>query len=387
MNKGFSSVLNISRWVAALLVVVHHVRHLVLADLNDVANAGLLTKAFYFWTGLGHEAVVVFFVVSGLLVGALTLEKWRLGKANGVFDYLAHRFSRIYIVFIPALAVGYGLDYMGLLAFDNAQLYSNSYQYHTISLDTIIKDNLSIEVLLGNLFMLQKVCVSVLGSNGPLWSLAFEWWYYILWILCIAIIFMRGIRQWLSAALLIVLLAALPWEILLWMNIWLLGVATYYYGRSNWPKPSPWLSFGLFVVALVVSRQSTHYFNQVNTVFINPHFIRDFGLGLVFSVFLASCSQLSQPFRGDALHTKLAGFSYSLYLVHFPAMVFLVAASHQLLNSGFLLQPSFKAYSYFMLCVVVLCVYGYLFSLVTEKHTFKLVKLLKSIGVGRVWQV
>jgi peptidoglycan/LPS O-acetylase OafA/YrhL len=147
------------------------------------------------------------------------------------------------------------------------------------------------------------------------------------------------------------------------------------------------LGFGLFLLALVVSRQSTHYFNQINVQYLNPHFIRDFGLGLVFAVFLASCYKLKEAFKLDALHSKLAGFSYSLYLVHFPAMVFLVAAGNELLANGFLLQPSFKAYSFFMLCVAVLCVYGYLFSLVTEKHTYKLVKLLKSIGVGRVWQV
>ena len=83
VTKGLSSVLNASRWCAAFIVLIHHVRHIVLADLVNVENKSLPTKCFYFLTGLGHEAVMVFFVVSGLLVGALTLEKWRTGVAAG----------------------------------------------------------------------------------------------------------------------------------------------------------------------------------------------------------------------------------------------------------------------------------------------------------------
>jgi peptidoglycan/LPS O-acetylase OafA/YrhL len=40
-------------------------------------------------------------------------------------------------------------------------------------------DHLGPEVLLGNLVFLQAILVPTWGSNGPLWSLAFEFWFYI----------------------------------------------------------------------------------------------------------------------------------------------------------------------------------------------------------------
>jgi len=149
MNKGFSSVLNTSRWFAALLVLICHARHIVMVDFKDVQDKDLLAKGFYFVTSLGHEAVVLFFIVSGLLVGALTLDKWRTYSAPGMADYFVHRLSRIYIVLIPALLVGSALDYIGSTHFDAAQLYTNPAQYHTILLNDVIKDHLDTRLSLG----------------------------------------------------------------------------------------------------------------------------------------------------------------------------------------------------------------------------------------------
>lgn len=379
MSSGLSSVLNISRWFAALLVLIHHVRHILMADLKDVENKSLLTKIFYFGTGLGHEAVMIFFVVSGLLVGALTLEKWRLAVAKGMVDYFIHRFSRIYIVFIPALIVGFFMDYIGAHNFDGAQLYSNSEQYHTLSLNTIIKNNLGIDVFLQNLAMLQSIVVGVLGSNGPLWSLAYEWWYYCMWALIVGIIYYRGLARWVYSALLCLLVVTLPLKVLLLMSVWLLGVAVFYYGRSNLPKPHPLFGCLIFLVALIVFRllHNADSNGGVSPVYID--FFKDFGLGLAYSVALVSCFKLEKPVWLDWVHIKLASFSYSLYLVHFPMMLFIIAIVQEYLGVGFLLQPSVKSYTYFSLVVSVLYLYGFLFSLVTEKHTLKLVTFLRSV--------
>jgi hypothetical protein len=42
MNTNLSTFLDISRWVAAFLVVFAHVRHLVLVDLMNVENNTIL---------------------------------------------------------------------------------------------------------------------------------------------------------------------------------------------------------------------------------------------------------------------------------------------------------------------------------------------------------
>jgi len=378
MNKGFSSVLNASRWFAALLVLIGHARHIVLVDFKDVQNKDLLAKGFYFLTGLGHEAVVVFFVVSGLLVGALTLDKWQTRSAPGMADYFIHRFSRIYIVLIPALFGGLAMDYIGTNHFDAAQLYSTSGQYHVVS--GVIKDNIDALAVLGNLAMLEGILVNVLGSNGPLWSLAYEWWYYCLWALAVGTIFYRGLGRWISATALIVLMLAIPNEILIWMAVWLLGVSVFYYGRSNLPKPHPIAGVALFLAALIASPLSLRY-SADPPMFIA--FTRDFGLGLAYSIALVSCYRLEKPLWLNGLHAKLASFSYSLYMVHFPLLILIVAVVEDKFGIGFVQQPSTKSYLYFAVIVVALYLYGFLFSLATEKHTFKLVTLLRRVFFTR----
>src|SRR5260370_239799 len=77
MKENVSTFTDISRWIAALLVVANHARSLILVDFGEVQNKTVFSKTLYVATGLGHEAVVIFFVISGFLVGGLTLDRWK----------------------------------------------------------------------------------------------------------------------------------------------------------------------------------------------------------------------------------------------------------------------------------------------------------------------
>jgi peptidoglycan/LPS O-acetylase OafA/YrhL len=57
-----------------------HLRSYIFQNYHELAHPGLLVKVFYFATGLGHRAVIIFFALSGFLVG---------GKA--LADILHHR--------------------------------------------------------------------------------------------------------------------------------------------------------------------------------------------------------------------------------------------------------------------------------------------------------
>ena len=65
INKTQSDFLNFARWSAAGLVVIEHVRNLLFVDYGSLEKTGVGSKAFYFLTGFGHEAVVIFFVIVG----------------------------------------------------------------------------------------------------------------------------------------------------------------------------------------------------------------------------------------------------------------------------------------------------------------------------------
>ena len=113
ISKGQSDFLNFSRWVAAGLVVVEHARNLLFVDYASVVSPTVLQNFFYFMTGFGHEAVVVFFVISGFLVGGKALADWQ-DKRFCWRRYLVNRISRLYAVLLAALILGACLDLFGL---------------------------------------------------------------------------------------------------------------------------------------------------------------------------------------------------------------------------------------------------------------------------------
>lgn len=382
MNQSFSTLLNVCRWISAFLVALGHVRHLVFVDYKYVENKNIFIKGLYFITGLGHEAVVVFFVISGFLVGGLTVRKWAVKICYK--DYFAARFSRIYSVLIPALVIGAGLDYVGSSFFNLSEIYTNSSRYHTNSLNFVISNQLDSVTFFGNIFNLQGVLVPVLGSNGPLWSLAYEWWYYVIFAAILGFIFDKNIFiKILSISVMILTSTFLPANVIIWMAIWMMGVCVYLYGESSLPKPPRLIGIAFFLIACVLSRISHNTENLLEPEPMLSAFIRDFGFGLAFSLLLLGYYNLNFNIKNINTHKFLADFSYSIYLFHFPLFVFVIAITHDLFGMQFMRQPDFIGFAYFSSVGAVIYIYGYLMSCITEKHSGTFRTALTSIRIRK----
>jgi peptidoglycan/LPS O-acetylase OafA/YrhL len=368
LSESLSSFLNFSRWSAALLVLVNHARHLILVDLEEVKQKTLFVKALYFVTGLGHEAVVIFFVISGYLVGGVTLDRW-LKDGPALRSYAAARFSRIYTTLIPVLIGGFLLDQIGMHWVNAGELYTDPAKYHTISLDNTLSGTINVRTLIGNLFMLQGILVNNLGTNSPLWSLSYEWWYYCLFACGAAALIIETRIRFAFGAAAIVLSALLPMKILLWGVIWLLGIAGY-----AWVKHAKWRlhpGLGLFVltIAMAISRLSHNAHNVENPEPMLIEFVRDLGLGFAFILALAGISRLKREMPLARMHRLLADFSYTTYLVHFPILMFLTALAFQFLGIAFRVQPSGWGLLYLACLAGGIYACSFLISTVTEAHT------------------
>lgn len=70
--------------MSALLVMLGHLRAFLFLDFVDLKGTGAVTKVFYFSTGLGHQALMVFFVLSGYCVGGSVLSGLIKGRSYGV---------------------------------------------------------------------------------------------------------------------------------------------------------------------------------------------------------------------------------------------------------------------------------------------------------------
>ncbi|MGH6867944.1 MAG: acyltransferase family protein, partial [Methylocella sp.] len=108
--------LDFLRATAALLVLFAHTRFFYFLNIDFADQPNVFLRLFYFITALGHEAVVVFFVLSGFLIGGSLSDS----MLRGDFDlprYLIARFVRIFIVYFPALVITQGVFFFGSLLF------------------------------------------------------------------------------------------------------------------------------------------------------------------------------------------------------------------------------------------------------------------------------
>jgi len=365
MNSGTSDFLNASRWIAAFLVVLGHVYHISLANYRDAVHPNLLLRGVNFLGGFGYMAVIVFFVISGFLIGGRAILNFR-AKGFSVTDYFVHRFSRIYTVLIPALIVGFILDTLGIAFFNASGIYNHPELFYTNVFGNNIAEHLSFSTFVGNLLELQEIVVSSLGSNGPLWSLANEWWYYVLFAFgMIAYRPGRLLTRVVAGGIIVAMLSALPLTISLWFILWAIGAGVAVLDRhwAGWPfiVGATIAVACLIAVRWIVARQS-----HIDTA---TQFALDLTVALGFSIALLCAKNLKMGRKFGSLHSVLASFSYTVYLVHFPAMVFVAVFMKEVLGIAFLQPPGIAAVIYAGALLALLYAYAWIFAAFTEAYT------------------
>ena len=190
------------RGMAALYVVIHH-------SITSTFTLFSMNLAYLF--RFGEEAVILFFLLSGFVINFSFVKS----RDKTFRTYFFKRATRIYIPLLIVLVLGYMVECYGA-----GQV-----------VDAHPKD------LLLNLMMLQdisslkpNVVVDPYMHNSPLWSLSYEWWFYMLYfpiqkyifsnhkkdifVFCLSII---------SALIYVYFPTFLP-RLLMYMGIWWLGV-------------------------------------------------------------------------------------------------------------------------------------------------------------------
>ena len=307
-HPAYRPFLDQVRWVSAALVAVGH----AVAILNSQAN-GL--HAFHFIADMRGEAVTLFFILSGYLVGGSVVrdfDRFNFGR------YAIARLSRIYIVLIPALLLTLVLDGSVLLFDPHSPVYAAVWQGGALG-EASIWSRFSVLHLFGTLLCLEPVIGGPVGSAGSLWSLGFEWIFYF----AFPAIYGLGyrLRGPMGAGIAVLVSVGVVFivskiDAAFWL-VWLLGAYANLVERSGWLQGktwTPWLkgAAGLFLLAYVC---------------LGEHVNHQIGLplaGLAGLVFLA-CGDGGEKRLVTPVDGKLAHFSYSLYVIHLQIMTALTA--------------------------------------------------------------
>jgi peptidoglycan/LPS O-acetylase OafA/YrhL len=309
--------LDMLRGLAALAVCMGHVRSFVFVDYSTNPDRQLWEIPFYVMTGLGSQAVIVFFALSGFLVGGPALRRIHQRRWNFP-DYAVHRFTRLWTALIPALAMTAALDWFGWRWLG---LAGYSGEYHALIASGPLPGqsiDLGLATFLGNVAFLMTVFAPIFGSDGPLWSLAYEFAYY--FTIPLAWLAIRGGAAWiwriLGGAAFLAMVFLYPFDVPLLGIAWLAG-ALGYLARERVAALSPG-RFRLLAAAALVALLATfpltlRFGNYGNLAF-----------GIAWALALPCLARLRNP-GGAYGRTSfwLSEISFTLYVVHYP-LVFLL---------------------------------------------------------------
>lgn len=303
LPNGISLYLDGVRFVAALCVVAGHLQ------LLGFVPAGI---SFGY---LGHESVLVFFVMSGMVIAA---SADRPGATFGGFVFA--RAIRLYSVTVAALVVSYAFAIIAA-----AQ--------GGAGVAAAIESTGGLTTLLSSLLFLNESWFSLrtVPWNDPYWSLCYEAWYYLVfgaWALL-------GGRARVVVGVAAALIAG-P-RILILMPIWGAGVALW----RIWPRIRPAVPAGvaLWVGSLAFLAAFNHF--RVSEIIhdalkaqlpafwhlrYSELFVGDSVLAIAVVANFTSIGMLAgavprAPSWLSATVRWLAGYTFSIYLFHYPLVL------------------------------------------------------------------
>jgi peptidoglycan/LPS O-acetylase OafA/YrhL len=362
-----SGFIHLIRWVAAVLVVINHLRSFIFKDFVDLHYANPLVKAFYFITAQGHTAVVVFFVISGYLICDSVIKHILRGDFI-LKTYFIKRISRLYAVLILALLLTALFDFTGNY-FDKYGVYQNHMLFSSLPGSVASAEN--IRYFLISLFMLQNIIHPPFGSNGPLWSLSYEFWYYILFPLCCIVgfyVFRRlfTIKYFIASIIVLVLVILLLTKaILLYYLIWLAGLIPFFLHLKS--RAFKYIIPAVILIYLLCGRILTN---------ILPSELIDGIFGILIAFWISAFDNVIAKNKFYFFNERIASFSYSIYLVHFPFMLMILTLLYNYCGIGFKMLPSITSFSLFFIMLFVIMLFSYLVATLTEYKTPRITHFL-----------
>jgi peptidoglycan/LPS O-acetylase OafA/YrhL len=299
-----SHVLEMWRGGSSLTVAIAHLLEIYKCNYPEV----IVTIS----AALAGAAVMAFFALSGFFIHKSLTRCYE----NNLFDWRSFIKSRANRILPPFVACLFFTVLLWMLA---PYFFSSHTHYFTIPND---REGFFLTGFFQTAVFLNNFLGPALSSNGPLWSLAYEVWYYVLACL-FALSFFRKYAVFIGL-LLLFLLGVLDKYFLILGIIWIGGfLVSIAHGMEKLPI-IPRFPFWIFPAGMLIA------------IGFLPHaFIgkASFAFQILFGFWMI----LHIIFilrKNDFIKIEIliwsGTFSYSLYVFHFPIMLFFYGVSTRL---------------------------------------------------------
>lgn len=293
--------LDLLRFLAAFAVLVSHARQMSFVEYGALPEDThtVAVRLFFAMTRLGHESILIFFVLSGFLVGGKLLDRTQKGDFN-VASYFLDRSVRLFVPLIPALLLTYIVG-------------------------AVVSEPVSIFQFVGALLHVQGVLVDYPEANGSLWTLAYEGWFYILAGFA-ALTLMKSKRR---SAYFIALIAALCVFTKLdpvYLFCWLIGAISFLgsdgrkFSRARFCSSIAIFTVSIFFIQTGKATVSLERIIPVPPIDVSRILFCTAACFMIQQLVLIVPTSTPAKFV-NSMGTRLAAFSYTLYLVHYPVLV------------------------------------------------------------------
>lgn len=330
MNNAQATYLDILRGVAAQLVLFGHIFSMVLFPGET--------------TGLGDLGVIIFFILSGFLITYTSLLK-KSRSHYSFTGYLSDRFFRIFVPYVPAVFLIVVLDSYVFL-FTEAIEYLNYFNLKNLLATLTMTQQHPIGLILDKLFGLSEFKLTTFGSARPLWTVASEWWLYLVFGLVLFLKRLSSKPVLLSVVFSIALIPPFFNSVagtgqglsLVWFVMSGLGYLYFTSGKLVEKKILIFLKIGrrerIFFILLLGALLALILLRFIWVSYVEPGFIferpifYDFNFYLLVMLFFVLIFLVLGSMKMKArnkLFTFVADYSYSLYLIHYTLLFFLVS--------------------------------------------------------------
>jgi peptidoglycan/LPS O-acetylase OafA/YrhL len=339
-----------------------------------------LTSPVNLYLGLSaHYAVIFFFALSGYVITLSIHSNINRNHRFNVFEYAASRYSRILPPLIGAILFSL-LLYIVLNYFDS-NIVAGSFAYKIR--DVFNPDIITQIKSLLTLTMQGDLIGGNYNVNGALWSLVYEIQFYLYAALIAIFITANNIIYKLVCVVLFVCFGyetihsyALTIQITSYICFALGGFSFIYQKKLIEIKYLPLIVFLFMLISIGIQTEWSNPLQKMrDSISLSGSWmIHKIIMGFFFSLLIVHIGKIGSVI---SLFHSLSPFSYSLYITHFPIVVFLWFLISN--KAPYILEYK---YSLAIITIIICIVFAKYFGVIFEnpkKHRKSLMELFKKI--------